>query len=314
MQFFSDLTQIQSSQPIILTIGTFDGLHLGHQVLLNQLKIAASAREALTAVLAFHPRPKTVLSPHLPSNDYLTMPNERIAMFEQFGLDILVMMPFTHELANLSASDFMRQVKKHLNLVELWAGHDFALGKNREGDRNYLANLGRELGYTVHEAAPCFVDGQIVSSTHIRHLLSAGEVSQATQLLGHYPAVSGQIVTGVQRGRTIGFPTANIAFSTERLLPADGVYATLLKRAGHEQRYPSVTNIGLRPSFVTGNKERTIEAHILDFNDDIYGEQCSLEFVAYLRPEQKFNHLAELVKQIKQDVEQAKLCLSYKMI
>ncbi len=306
MQFFQDFTQIQLTEPTILTIGTFDGLHLGHQALIKQLQVSAKKGHALTAVMAFHPRPKAIMAPHLPNNDYLTTPEERIKLFEQFGLDVLLMIPFTRQLAETSAADFMKQIKQRLNLVELWTGYDFALGKNREGNLPRLTDLGRELGYTVHEAKPCFVHGQIVSSTQIRYLFQQGEVHHATKLLGRYPSLSGEIVVGAQRGRTIGFPTANFSFSRERLLPANGVYATFIKRVSTGQSYPSVTNIGLRPSFVTAGTERTIETHIFDFSDTVYGEIFNLEFVARLRAEKKFNSPAELISQIYQDIAQAR--------
>ncbi len=308
MQVIRDLAKAQLTGPTVLTIGTFDGLHRGHQALMARLKGAAKKRQAQSAVIAFHPRPKAVLAPHLPNRDYLTSPGERIALFEKWGLDVLILIPFTLELAHMAAYDFMKLLVDRLNLVELWAGHDFALGKNREGNIERLISLGQKFNYTVREFAPFLVDGKIVSSTHIRQLLRAGEIRQAANLLGRYPLISGQIIQGARRGRTIGFPTANLAVPIERLIPANGVYATFVRRADDSHRYASVTNIGIRPSFE--GDTRTVETYIFDFNEDVYGQYLTLEFVERLRPEKKFETIDELVAQITDDAEQGRALLA----
>jgi riboflavin kinase/FMN adenylyltransferase len=308
MQIIRDLTSVHLTTPTVLTIGTFDGLHRGHLALLEQLKEAAQKLQAQTAVITFHPRPKTVLAPHLANNDYLTTSEERIALLRKLGLDVLILIPFTLEFARTTAYDFIKMVVEHINLVEFWAGHDFALGKNREGNLEKLTALGREFNYTVHEVAPLLIDGKVVSSTEIRQLLLAGEIRQAARLLGRHPSVSGKIVQGVQRGRTIGFPTANLVTPPERLIPANGVYATLAQHSGsNSQCYASVTNIGVRPSFE--EDVRMVETHIFDFSENIYGQSLTLEFVERLRPEKKFDNINELVTQITDDVQQASALL-----
>jgi riboflavin kinase/FMN adenylyltransferase len=307
MQIIRNLTSAHLAEPTVLTIGTFDGIHRGHQVLLKQLKETAQKRQAQTATITFHPRPKTVLAPHLATDDYLTTSEERIALFEKLGLDVLVLIPFTLEFAQTTAYDFIKMIVEHINLVEFWAGHDFALGKNREGNIEKLTAWGREFNYSVREIKPFLIDGQVVSSTHIRHLLLAGQIRQATHFLGRYPSISGQIAKGVQRGRTIGFPTANLAPPPERLIPANGVYATFAQLSGNDQPLASVTNIGVRPSFE--GDTRTVETYIFDFDQDIYGQSLTVEFVERLRPEKKFNNVDELVAQIKRDVEQAQAIL-----
>lgn len=304
MQLIRNLTEAHLTNPTVLTIGTFDGLHLGHQALLVQLKAAAHRRQAQSAVITFHPRPKTVLAPDRPHNDYLTTPEERVALFTALGLDVLILTPFTLEFAQTTAYDFMKLLTGQINLVELWSGHDFALGKNREGNVKRLAKLGQEFNYTVHTFTPVLVDGQVVSSTQIRQLLLAGQVRQATQLLGRYPSIGGQVVTGAKRGRTLGFPTANLAPLPERLLPAHGVYATFVRRNGQNDRLAGVTNIGLCPSFE--GDQPTVETFIFDFNDDLYGQKLTLELVEYLRPEKKFNGINELMAQINQDSARAR--------
>lgn len=304
MQIIRDLAQARLAAPTVLTIGTFDGLHLGHQALISQLNEAAQKRQAQSAVIAFHPRPKTVLAPHRHPNDYLTTSEERIVLFEKLGLNVLIVIPFSLEFAQTTAYDFMKLLTDHINLIELWSGHDFALGKNREGNIEKLAELGRIFNYTVHEFEPVLVNGQIISSTQIRQLLLAGDIRQAAQLLGRYPSINGKVVKGVQRGRSLGFPTANLATSPERLLPTNGVYATFIQARGENSRYPSVSNVGVRPSFE--GDERTVETYIFDFNENIYGQQMTLEFVEHLRPEKKFNGIDDLMAQIKHDSRQAR--------
>lgn len=304
MQHFRELNATNITEPTVLTIGTFDGLHRGHQALLAQLKQAAQQAQALSAVLAFHPRPKAVFAPERFGQDYLTSDVERIALFEQLNIDLLVLVPFTVALSQLTAEAFIQQLKQRLNFVQLWAGHDFALGKGRAGTIDKLAELGQTYNYTVHNFLPFLLEGQIVSSTRIRKHLMAGEIQQVTTLLGRYPSVRGTVGHGQQRGRAIGFPTANLKVPTEQLVPANGVYATYIRHIESDSRHPSVTNIGVRPSFE--GQERTIETHIFDFEKDIYGQTYQLEFVARLRPEKKFETIDALIKQIQQDSQQAK--------
>jgi len=307
MQIIQNLNSVHLTRPTALTIGTFDGLHRGHQALLQHLQTTATQCQAQTAVLTFHPRPKTVLAPHLGNNDYLTTSAERTALFEQMGLDVLIITPFTLQFAQTSARDFMKMVTERINLAAFCAGHDFALGKNREGNLEKLAELGKEFKYAVCEAEPFLLDGQIVSSTQIRRLLQAGDMRQAAHLLGRYPAITGQVGTGARRGRAIGFPTTNLVVPPERLLPTNGVYATFVQLET-AQRLPGVTNVGIRPSFE--NDARTVETHIFDFDQDIYNHTLTLEFVERLRPEMKFNSIDALAAQISRDAKQARRLLA----
>jgi len=302
MQIIQNLDTAHLTRPTVLSIGTFDGLHRGHQSLLRQLQTTAAQQQAQTAVLTFHPRPKTVLAPHLGNSDYLTTSEERIILFEQLGLDVLIVTPFTLKFAQTAAYDFMKMLTERINLVAFCAGHDFALGKNREGNLKKLAELGQEFKYKVCEAEPFLLDGQIVSSTQIRQLLRAGNVRQAADLLGRYPAITGQVGPGAQRGRTIGFPTTNLIIPPERLIPTNGVYATFVQLES-AQRLPSVTNVGIRPSFE--NDAHTVETHIFDFNEDIYNQTLALEFVERLRPEMKFDSIDALAAQISRDAKKA---------
>ena len=280
----------------------------GTRILIRQVKSAAATLEAQTAVIAFHPRPKAIFAPNRFSNDYLTTPNERIALFRRHAIDVLVLIPFSLDFAQTTAYDFMKDISERFQLVQICVGHDFALGKNREGNINRLGELGRAFGYTVCEIQPYRLDDVIVSSTHIRECLMKGQVDAATRLLGRYPSLTSTVVQGAKRGRTIGFPTANLVVPEERLMPINGVYATYLSLQGPDEPLPSVTNVGIRPSF--DGTERTVETYIFDFNRNIYGQTVTLEFVKRLRPEIKFDGIEALIAQINRDSAQARELLA----
>lgn len=303
MQLFQNLAEAALPGPTVLSIGTFDGVHLGHQDLIQHLKSVATEAQAQAAVLAFHPRPKSVFAPELHANDYLTTASERAALFEALGVDAALIIPFTLEMAKLTAEDFMNLIVPRLNVIGLCVGYDFALGKGRQGTVDRLAEIGQALGYHVTKVKPFLLNGETVSSTRVRDCLLLGDVRGAANLLGRYPFLRSEIVQGERRGRTIGYPTANFAIPPERLLPAHGVYATFIRYAGEEQRYPSVTNVGIRPSF--NGTTRTVETHIFDFQQEVYGQTFILEFVEHLRPEMKFDGIDALVRQINSDATRA---------
>ncbi len=301
MDVIDDLTRLDLQQPTILTIGAFDGVHLGHQNLIGAVVDRARETDRLAALITFHPHPAGVLVPERAPR-YLTTPGEKVAILERLGLDIVVLWPFDRRLAVTPAREFMQRVCRHLRPAELWVGSDFALGRKREGDTSRLRELGRELGYETHVVAPIVLDGRTVSSTRIRALLRQGHVEAATRLLGRHPQLSGEVVPGAGRGHALGFPTANLEVRAERAVPADGVYATFAV-LGNE-RYPALTNVGFRPSFDNGR--HTIESHILDFEQDIYGCDLVVEFVARLRDEQRFEEPDQLMAQIQRDIAAAR--------
>lgn len=298
MQVIDDLAQANLSGPSSVTVGSYDGVHIGHRHLLRQMQEAADRLGCHTSLVTFHPQPKAVLAPHLPIR-YLATPAERIILLNALGLDLMAILPFTHEMARTSAAEFARGLVTHLKMCQLWVGPDFVLGRNREGDIPTLRQIGQEMGFEVYVADPLTRDGEVVSSTRIRHLLTRGEICQATALLGRYPSLTGQVIQGAQRGRLLGFPTANLSVLPERAIPADGVYACFVWVDG--KRYPAITNIGIRPSFA--GAERTVEAHLLNFSGDLYGLDLRMEFVERLRPERRFKNLDELVAQIRADAE-----------
>jgi riboflavin kinase/FMN adenylyltransferase len=300
MQVIDNLAEANLNGPSLVTVGSYDGVHIGHQHLLRQIQEAADQLGYHTSLVTFHPQPKAVLAPHLLIR-YLTMPAEKIILLDDLGLDLMAILPFNHEMARTPAIQFVKELVIHLKMSQLWVGPDFALGREREGDIPTLRQIGHQMGFGVHVVDPLVKDGEIVSSTRIRHLLMRGEIRQATTLLGRYPSITGQVTQGAQRGRLLGFPTANLTVLPERVVPADGVYACFVWV--DSRRYPAVTNIGVRPSF--SGAERTVEAFLLGFSGDLYGLDLKMEFVERLRPEKRFEDLDGLVMQIRSDAEQA---------
>jgi len=219
---------------------------------------------------------------------------------------LVAILPFNRQLAQTSPRDFMLATKRHLRLRELWVGSDFVLGQNRVGDLETLRALGRELGFAVTPVEPLMWENKAISSTRIRRDLAAGNVRQATALLGRYPSLAGEVVQGARRGHQLGIPTANLAVRPEQAVPADGVYAVYAVLG--EERHPGVANVGVRPSFDNG--KRIVETHILDFDEDIYGVDLVVEFVERLRDERRFDNVEELVSQIHRDIKQTRQSLS----
>jgi len=305
MQVVDDLSRVHLSQETVLTIGAFDGVHRGHQALIAAIIDRARASGRLSAVLTFHPHPAVVLAPERAPR-YLTTPGEKAALLERLGVDILVLYPFSPEVAGTPADAFVATISRALNLRELWVGPDFALGHNREGNIARLGELGRQFGYDLHLVQPVFDGEQVISSSRIRSLLYQGHVAEAAKLLGRYPSLSGEVVTGARRGHNLGFPTANLEVRPERAVPADGIYAVLAVLGG--ERYPAVANVGVRPTFESG--ERLVETYIFDFDQDIYGCDLVVEFVARLRDELRFANVGELVAQVGRDSDAARRVLA----
>ncbi len=300
MKVIDDLSQANLSAPSFVTVGSYDGVHIGHQYLLKQMKDVAAQAGCLAVLVTFHPRPQAVLAPDRPVT-YLTMPDEKIAVLDSLGLDLTAVLRFTREMARTSAADFVASLVTHLKMRQLWAGADFALGRNREGDIPRLRQLGQALGFEVAVVEPLVQGGEVVSSTRVRAMLAVGDIRRATALLGRYPRLAGRVAPGAQRGRRLGFPTANLAIMAERVIPADGIYACFARAGG--RRYPAAASIGVRPTFSEAG--RTVEAYLLDFSGDLYGQEMALEFVERLRPEKRFDSLDALTAQIRDDVEQS---------
>jgi riboflavin kinase/FMN adenylyltransferase len=314
MLTYTDVRSVTAARATALTVGNFDGIHRGHQTLLETLKQIASECGAQTGLLTFDPHPLTLLRPEA-AQPLLTTPQERLRLAALIGLDVGVVQPFTPEVAALSPAEFMGLLKQHLNLTALVVGPDFALGRNRAGNLDVLGALARELDYRLHVVPLVNWEGRSVHSSTIRALLMRGEVSEAADLLGRPYHATGVVVTGDHRGRTIGVPTANLELPADKLWPAHGVYATrtYLHIGADPYVYNSVTNLGVRPT--VDGVQRRFETHLLDFpppgqDGDLYGQSLTVEFVARLRGEQRFDSLAELVAQIHYDIGVARSLLA----
>jgi len=310
MRVFQTLPNPPLDLPSNLAIGNFDGVHRGHQALLSAMIDDARQHGRQGGLLTFDPHPSAVLRPDR-VHSYLTTMAERLEALAELPLEFAVVYPFSLETARTPARGFIAQVQQALKLAALWVGPDFALGRNREGDVSALRGMGEELGFSVHVIEPQVLDGEELRSGRIRGYLLDGDVQGAAQQLGRPYQVTGQVVAGAQRGRGIGFPTANLAVPEGRMLPANGVYATWARLDDdplmRNRRLASVTNIGVRPSFDNG--QRTVEAHLLDFDGDLYGRPLTLLFAARLRPEQRFPSVDALIAQIGRDAAAARQLL-----
>jgi riboflavin kinase/FMN adenylyltransferase len=292
-------------KPSSLSIGVFDGVHLGHRYLVGRVMESAQVSGHLSGVVTFDRHPDELLAPHRDVL-YLTTPTEKLQLLSELGLDFVVALPFTSELAETTARDFVLALLKHLQMRELWIGPDFALGRGREGNGDYLELLGKELGFQVHRPRPFSESGSVVSSSGIRALVNEGRIAEATQLLGRYPAISGTVVRGSRRGHELGFPTANLAMDDRLIIPPDGVYVARV--LWEDANHAGVVNVGRRPTFEQDG-QTIVEAHILDFTGDLYGKNVRVELVERLRPEQRFESVSALIAQMETDVANTRLVL-----
>ena len=294
------------TQGAAVTIGVFDGLHLGHRAILDRALDRARARGARCVVISFDPHPDVVLSRsgfHSPPP--LTPQGEKRARIAALGVDAFQVLPFTRELASLEPEAFVDQhlVAPHAPFA-LVVGEGFALGRRRAGTVDRLREIGATRGFEV-EAVPLVVmDGGPVSSTRIRALLAEGRVAEAARLLGRRYCIAGTVVTGDGRGRQLGFPTANLRLDEERTLPADGIYAVMARPGGDAEFHPAAMSIGMRPTF--DGHVRTLEVHLLDWSGDLVGRALEVEFVDWLRPELRFENAGALIAAMDRDVAETR--------
>lgn len=287
-----------------MTVGVFDGVHLGHRFLIDTLKERAAGRDLLSVALTFECHPMEVLKPACPL-PWLTTVEERLDLIRSLGVGMALALPFNSAVAAMPARDFLVALRQNLRMKGVVAGPDFALGRGREGSPEVLRSLGREMGFTVEHVPPLIVDGIAVSSTAVRQAVARGDVRLFFKLVGRYYALRGEVIRGAERGRSLGFPTANLAVEPLRATPADGVYATFAIFEG--RRYPSVTNIGTRPTFEDG--ARLAETYILGYRGDLYGNELRIELVERLRDERRFSSVAGLVEQMNKDAQRARSVL-----
>lgn len=306
MQVEEELARFSPSKDTVLTVGVFDGVHLGHKRLNDEVASQARTKGWLSGAVTFKTHPRELFSPHTRLS-YLTTLSEREELLKQDGIDIVVMLSFTRELSQLTAREFLGLLVKHLRMKGLVVGPDAALGRNRTGKVGEIQVLGKEMGFTVTVMLPQKINGDVISSTAIRNALAAGDMHKVSRLLGRPFSLRGKVVTGQRRGSDIGFPTANIDVDSKQALPPDGVYATRAYIEG--KPYQSMTNIGRSPTFGAHNK-RTIEVYILDYKGDIYGKELKIELIERLRGEKKFEDVETLKQQIAADIERGREILS----
>jgi riboflavin kinase/FMN adenylyltransferase len=286
-----------------LTVGTFDGVHRGHQGVISLMRKTADAQGLRVVVVTFDPHPQIVLAkPGREPLALLTTIEERCERLAHVGVDEVVVIPFTHEFAQTSAESFIRQLVSTIDVQHFFIGHDHAFGKDRGGNEELLRHLGVELGFDVERIPPLETDGLVVSSTLVRAALKSGDVEAATAMLGKPYALRGTVVQGDGRGRTLGIPTANIVpTNPHKLMPANGVYVVSMLIDGSE--HVGMANIGVRPTF-TNDTAPTLEVHILQFDNDLYDTTLDVQFHARLRGEQKFGSREEFLAQLEHDKQQ----------
>lgn len=284
----------------VVTLGNFDGIHLGHQALIKGAVSDGKRLGCWSIVLTFEPHPLKVLAPDRAPKTLLTH-KDKMQLLQSFGVDAVIVQHFDLAFAKIAAEDFVRNILvDRLHATKLWVGKDLRFGQGRRGDVGDLKRWGEDLGFEVAIVEPILVQGVRVSSSRIRQAIAAGRVNEVRPMLGRYHFLSGRVVRGQHRGKDLGFPTANLSTRTE-VLPPDGIYATLLQRGA--EVFASVSSIGVNPTF--GEGPRTVESYILNFNENIYGETVKLSFVQRIRDEKKFSSVEALVTQIRDDVSRA---------
>jgi riboflavin kinase/FMN adenylyltransferase len=303
MSVEQELARFSPDKDTLLTVGVFDGVHLGHKYLISRLVEQARKRDLLPVVITFRQHPQEVLAKT--GLSFLTDLDERVRLIKAEGVAIIVPLSFTPELSHLTPHQFVSLLQKHLKMKGLVIGPDFALGYGREGNIENLKALGKKMGFTVEIVPPVKINGEVVSSTAIREALAKGDMKKVERMIGRPFRLSGPVVTGAGRGVTLGFPTANLSVSPEQAVPADGVYATRAYIDG--KAYPSLTYIGSSPTF--GGKERRIEAYVLDYNGTLYGRELKIDIMERLRGDVKFKSTEELKQQIAEDVKKGKIIL-----
>lgn len=320
LQVFNNVKKITISYPLTIeqierygvpqamALGSFDGVHLGHQEVIRGAVAYARSHGIPASVMTFHPNPREVLGGE-PLQGYITPLDEKLEQMARLGVNQLFVVRFDERFSQVTAEAFVAEILLPLRVQHAVVGFDYSFGHRGKGNPELLQQLGAG-SMSVDVISPFVLNDEKVSSTRIRKHLAEGEVTQASRLLGRPYALSGTVVAGEGRGNTIGFPTANIELSEPYSIPCKGVYAVHVWRG--EQKHAGVMNIGVKPTFHQNTTKPTLEAHLLDFSDDIYGEQVRVELIDYIRPERKFSSIEELVAQIGRDAQEAReRCLQY---
>lgn len=301
MQYYHNLDEFKKPDLPVVTSGTFDGVHIGHQKILKRLKEIAQQHGGETVVITFWPHPRMIVADDSQNLQLISTIEEKIELLHEQGIDHLIIIPFTRSFSELSSDEFIRKILvEKIGTKKLVIGYDHKFGRNREGSFEFLKINAQHYGFEVEEISREDIDETAISSSRIRKALLSGQVTAAHELLGRPYSLSGTVIKGQQLGRTIGFPTANILVKeTYKLIPANGVY--VIKAHYKGDVFHGMLNIGVRPT--VDGKEKSIEANIFNFGKEIYGETLKIEFMKFLRPEIKFNGLEALVQQLNQDKE-----------
>lgn len=309
MNVFQDFHSIEKIHHPVITIGTFDGVHIGHQKIINQLNEEAEKINGESVLFTFYPHPRMVLYPESHGIKLIQTQEEKLAKLEKMGLKNCIVFPFTFEFSRMTALEFVRDfLVNQLHVKKLVIGYDHQFGKNREGSLQFLKEICDTYDFEVIEIPAQDIDEVNVSSTKIREAILAGNIEKANEYLGDTFELTGTVVQGNQLGRTIGYPTANIVLNSDvKLIPGNGVYAVRVKVRG--TWFDGMMNIGTRPTVIS-NGGRTIEVNIFDFEETIYDESVTVQFLSKWRDEQKFNGLEELKNQLKIDEETIRTVLS----
>ncbi len=306
MKLKHHLSTDKSTKPAVVTIGSFDGVHLGHQKVLNDLKTIAKNNNARTVVISFEPHPRLFFNPNTDLR-LLTTIEEKAELLSQQNIDELVLQKFDDEFAKQDAETFIKKLVKNLNMTNLLIGYDHRFGKDRKGTFDFVKSLEQKYGFKTHKIEPLIIDGKPVSSSIIRKALLDGDVRLVQTYLGRPYVLTGQVVEGNRLGRTLGFPTANIKVGAPyKLIPKQGVY--LVKSIIDNQPVFGMMNIGVRPTI--DGKKQIMEIHFFDFNGDLYGKSIPVYFLERLRDEQKFPSLEALQNQLKKDAEVSRQMIS----
>lgn len=294
-----DLAELAGTGPYAVTIGRFDGVHLGHLHLIGETTASARRHGLRSLAITFEPHPEAIFRPESPAQR-LTTATEKETLLAASGVDALAVLPFSLNFSRQTAEEFIAGLVATTALRELWIGADFALGYRRGGTAERLTALGAEHGFTVRALQRIRFGGtEMISATNIRRHILAGNVGMAARLLGRPYALTGTVVHGAKRGREIGYPTANLEQHPELVVPALGIYATLVDVPGVVAGHAAMTSVGVRPVFDNG--ERTVEAHLLDWSGDLYDRPLTLRFLEWLRPEEHFPSIGALVEQMGRD-------------
>lgn len=305
MKVYYSLQDFTALDFAVVTTGTFDGVHIGHRKILKQLTDVAQRHGGESVLLTFYPHPRKVLQPDLELK-MLNTQNEKIELLKETGLDHLIIHPFTKEFSRTESLDFVKDILvKNIGARKLVIGYDHHFGKNREGSFEHLQKYGPVYGFEVEEIPAQDIEETTVSSTKIRKAIEAGEVKAANEYLGYKFPLSGTVAKGEQIGQQLGYPTANVRpEDSDKIIPANGVYAVeVVFPSDGEKRYGGMCNIGIRPTF--GGKFKTVEVHLFDFNQNIYGKLLQIRFVERLRGEEKFESRDALISRIAEDEKQA---------